>query len=78
MTDRRQMIMCRKENNYIKEEVNKGSTIIKVFKYPFANYVWRSELDGEYFGGYYNKCYGYSNEVKYYNISLNDWRKLTK
>ena len=67
-----------KRNNYIKEEVNKGNTNIKVFKYPFANYVWRSELDGEYFGGYYNKFYGYSNEVKYDNISLNEWRKLTK
>lgn len=67
-----------KRNNYIKEEVNKGNTNIKVFKYPFANYVWRCELDGEYFGGYYNKFYGYNDEVKYYNISLNEWRKLTK
>lgn len=67
-----------KRNDYIKKEVDKGNTNIMVFKYPFPNYIWRSDVNVEYFGGYYNKFYGYNDEVKYYNIPLNEWRKLTK
>ncbi len=67
-----------KRNDYIKKEVDKGNTNIMVFKYPFPNYIWRSDVNVEYFGSYYNKFYGYNDEVKYYNIPLNEWRKLTK